>query len=195
MINPQLLEYVRAQRSAGLSKDAIVQALAQGGWTPQDVNEAFMAIDGVQTPPPPPPAPAPVAPRVIIPPVQPSVAAAPAASAPVTRPVLAMSEFSTAHGVVKHSHWLLYTFLLVLLLGCIGLGAFLYMQPDFIRNMLGLGAPTPTLESELPPEAQFNGEEPIQILPSAEDNGSAPATTTQEDASAASSSASSSSPQ
>ncbi|HVU80359.1 MAG TPA: hypothetical protein VHD37_03285 [Candidatus Paceibacterota bacterium] len=61
MINPQLLDYVRAQRASGLSKEAITQALAQGGWTAQDVSEAFMAIDGVQTPPPPPPA-APAAP-------------------------------------------------------------------------------------------------------------------------------------
>jgi hypothetical protein len=97
MINPQLLDYVRAQRASGLSKEAITQALAQGGWTAQDVSEAFMAIDGVQTPPPPPPPapasamapaaapvtaasvstnPAPVGPRVITPPpgaAQPSV--------------------------------------------------------------------------------------------------------------------------
>ncbi|HVZ76093.1 MAG TPA: hypothetical protein VG934_02355 [Candidatus Paceibacterota bacterium] len=71
MINPQLLEYVRAQRAAGLSKEVITQALAAGGWTPGDVTEAFMAIDGVQKPPtPPPPAPAPVAPapRAVTPP-------------------------------------------------------------------------------------------------------------------------------
>ncbi len=52
MINQQLLDYVRSQRSAGLPKEAIIQALGAGGWTAADVNEAWMAIDGVKTPPP-----------------------------------------------------------------------------------------------------------------------------------------------
>src|SRR5437868_4076607 len=108
MINQQLLDYVRAQRTSGLSKEAITQALAAGGWTPNDVNEAFMAIEGVRTPPAAPPigqsssagAPQPiqpVQPRTIIPPpgAQPQQAA---------RPIVSASEFSTAPVMMKRRH-------------------------------------------------------------------------------------------
>lgn len=71
MINPQLLNYVRAQRAAGVPKEEIIKALSGGGWSAQDAQEAFAAIEGVQVPPQPPkpmpppivqtPAPAPVA--------------------------------------------------------------------------------------------------------------------------------------
>jgi hypothetical protein len=60
MVNPQLLQYVRAQRAAGVSKEDIVKALATGGWSAQDANEAFAALDvppppTAPKPPPPPP--------------------------------------------------------------------------------------------------------------------------------------------
>src|SRR3989344_2722817 len=60
MVNPQLLQYVRAQKAAGVSKEDIVKALSGGGWTAQDAQEAFAAIDApppvlAQKPPPPPP--------------------------------------------------------------------------------------------------------------------------------------------
>jgi hypothetical protein len=72
MINPQLLNYVRAQRQAGVAKEEIIKALAGGGWSAQDAQEAFAAIEGVQVPPQPP---KPMPPPVITP-----------APAPVTQP-------------------------------------------------------------------------------------------------------------
>jgi hypothetical protein len=130
MINQQLLDYVRAQRSAGLSKEAILQALAAGGWTQNDVTEAFMALDGVKTPPSPPPPPppqtaAPLQPRVIIPP---SGAAAPAEQ---PRPSLAPAEFSTAP-VRRRSSFSFYLLLLVLLV-FIGAGAAVYLKPSLLN--------------------------------------------------------------
>jgi len=44
MINPQLLNYVRAQRAAGVSKEEIIKALAGGGWSALDAQEAFAAL-------------------------------------------------------------------------------------------------------------------------------------------------------
>ena len=152
MINPQLLEYIRAQRAAGLSKDAITQALAAGGWNSQDANEAFMAIEGVKTPPPPPPAaPGPAAPRTITPPpttpamqqpmggqMQPMGGqmgtTPPAAVQP--RPMMAASELSTAPGGVKKRRkwpWIL----LIILLVIIGLGvaAFMFGAPLILQSL------------------------------------------------------------
>ena len=51
MINPQLLNYVRAQRAAGVSKEEIIKALAGGGWSALDAQEAFAALEGVTVPP------------------------------------------------------------------------------------------------------------------------------------------------
>lgn len=79
MVNPQLLTYVRAQRAAGVSKEEIVKALAGGGWSAVDAQEAFAAIDG---PPAPPPAPKPVTP--------------PVTTAPATPPASTMSTMSPA---------------------------------------------------------------------------------------------------
>ena len=115
MINEQLVQYVRAQRTNGLTKEAITAALAEGGWTSTDVNEAFMAIDGVSTPPPT-PKPTPVAPRTIIPPP----GAAPVTSTPIgnisstplERPTMAPSELTGASAPKKKSSW----FLIILIL-------------------------------------------------------------------------------
>jgi hypothetical protein len=147
MINQQLLEYVRAQRAAGLPKEAIIQALAAGGWTTQDVNEAFMAIDGVRTPPPPPPPVQPVTPRVIVPPpgaqlpsdgVQRSV---PLTTPPPTpRPVLATSEFSTAPMAMKKARrgagtWI--AAILILVFVCVGLfGLLAYLNPALVASYI-----------------------------------------------------------
>lgn len=80
MVNPQLLQYVRAQRAAGVSREEIIKALAGGGWSAQDAQEAFAAIEAPPppaAPKPPPPPPPPVmtpppmtmaAPRPITPP-------------------------------------------------------------------------------------------------------------------------------
>ena len=52
MINPQLLQYVRAQRASGVSKEDISKALSSGGWSAADAAEAFQAIEGVSVAPP-----------------------------------------------------------------------------------------------------------------------------------------------
>ena len=160
MINPQLLDYVRAQRAAGLSKDAITQALAAGGWTTQDANEAFMAIEGVKTPPPPPPAspatPGPVAPRVITPPTAvPGVAInppTPAQQAPMggqmsamtppaavgqPRPIMAASELNTAPVHVRHTgRWILIIIIVLIVLAIVGAAAWIYLNPSILTQYL-----------------------------------------------------------
>ena len=65
MVNPQLLQYVRAQRAAGVSKEDVIKALGGGGWSATDAQEAFAAIEA---PPPPPAAPRPAP----LPPVTPA---------------------------------------------------------------------------------------------------------------------------
>jgi len=41
MITPQLIDFVRKQRATGISKADIEKSLAQNGWTPADIAEAF----------------------------------------------------------------------------------------------------------------------------------------------------------
>lgn len=145
MINQQLLDYVRAQRSAGLSKEAITQALAAGGWTQTDVTEAFMALDGVKTPPPPPPpspTAAPMPPRVIVPPpTTPPIqtgsigGAAMPTMAPVSqpRPSFASAEFSTAP--VRRRSSLSFYILLLILIVLVGGGAAIYLNPSLLNSI------------------------------------------------------------
>lgn len=59
MINQEILSYIRAQVANGVSREDIIKALATGGWSKQDAQEAFDSIDGKQpaTPPPAPKAP------------------------------------------------------------------------------------------------------------------------------------------
>lgn len=47
MVTQELLNYVHQRLGAGVSKDAISWELSSGGWTQQDINEAFAAT-GVQ---------------------------------------------------------------------------------------------------------------------------------------------------
>lgn len=67
MINEELLSYTRGQLKAGASREDIKKALATGGWSEQDVKEAFDAIDGVMVPPVPvaPRSPTPTAPAAV----------------------------------------------------------------------------------------------------------------------------------
>jgi uncharacterized RDD family membrane protein YckC/type II secretory pathway pseudopilin PulG len=44
MINPQLLDYVRQQQTAGISKEDIRKSLTTQGWSEQDLNEVFAAV-------------------------------------------------------------------------------------------------------------------------------------------------------
>jgi len=45
MITPELIDYVRAQRSFNVMNDAIVEALLGVGWTQIDVEEAFVLAE------------------------------------------------------------------------------------------------------------------------------------------------------
>ncbi len=184
MINPQLLEYVRAQRANGLSKEAIIQALSAGGWTAADVNEAMMAIDGVKTPPPPPPAPEqfkPVQPRTIIPPpgavpvvMTPIGAATQASQTPASRPVVAASEFSTA-SVKKSGRSWFFAILIVIILLVIGGGvAVAVLNPSLLGSFINMEMffPAPT-----PPDP-FLESTPSSTQPIIEVNTSASSSTT-----------------
>ncbi len=159
MINPQLVEYVRVQRANGLSKEAILQALAAGGWTPADVQEAMAALDGVKMPPTavPPPAPSsgtPLQPRVIVPPpggvmTNPQPIGGPIVVPQIQRPSIASSEFSTAR--VRASHTGLWV-LLLLFLVVGGVAAYVYLNPSILDSI------TPMFQSFLPeptPEDPF----------------------------------------
>ncbi len=153
MINQQLLDYVRAQRSSGLSKEAITQALAAGGWSANDVNEAFMAIEGVKTPPPPPAPIAPTMPRTIVPPAQtpvqtqaqplPQITPAPTiaprpTSTPTTTPRPAAQEFKTAtvHKKRGVGAIIAMSILILVLLGMIAVGALAFLNPLLVASYI-----------------------------------------------------------
>lgn len=53
IVNPQLLEYVRQQSSAGVSKEEISKLLIASGWQVLDINKAFAATINPLMPPPP----------------------------------------------------------------------------------------------------------------------------------------------
>ncbi|MHB8660964.1 MAG: WD40/YVTN/BNR-like repeat-containing protein [Minisyncoccota bacterium] len=44
MVTPQLLDYIRQQLVAGVSKEEIIQSLITTGWQGQDINDAFSTI-------------------------------------------------------------------------------------------------------------------------------------------------------
>lgn len=48
MVNPQLLDYIRQQLAAGVSKEEIIRALTAIGWHESDINDGFSTI-GPQT--------------------------------------------------------------------------------------------------------------------------------------------------
>lgn len=144
MINPQLLNYVRAQRAAGVSKEEIIKALGGGGWSAQDAVEAFAAIEGVQVPPAPRPAPPP-----------PPVAAPTPAPQPRPAPVLApqpvvqtaqtsvrvqpapVVQRQPVYSPVKKRHIWPWLFLLVIFLfGGLAGGAYLAVEYPWVSSMV-----------------------------------------------------------
>lgn len=54
MINQQLIDYIRQQITAGITREAIKTSLISQGWSEQDVNEGFIAIEKPTMPPIPP---------------------------------------------------------------------------------------------------------------------------------------------
>ena len=54
MITPQILDYVRQQLGAGVSREQILQNLSTQGWSQQDINEAFAAVKTTANVPQPP---------------------------------------------------------------------------------------------------------------------------------------------
>lgn len=161
MINPQLLNYVRVQRQAGVQKEDIIKALAGGGWSPQDAQEAFAAIEGVTVPPPlPRPTPPPSTPASSPQPVmaarpvmqQPIVQQAPVhlgQLSPHTQPVAVVQRQPVYAQVKKRRIWP-WIFLLVIFL-CGGFAGGAYMAVEYpvveqiVKNVKSLIIP-PTLE-------------------------------------------------
>ena len=150
MINAQLLDYVRAQRAAGLSREAITEAVSAGGWSANDVNEAFMAIDGVKTPPPPPPpVPFPPAgPRTVVtppspiqtpqPPTPPAFTPPPAVSAPpIPRPAIVISQNTTGVKKKRGIGSIVALTIFILVLVCAGALALLaYFYPALLTSFI-----------------------------------------------------------
>lgn len=61
MVTRELLDFLRAQRSTGVSRQRLIEVLlAEGGWSKADLDEAFAQLEGVHSPsaskPPAPPA-------------------------------------------------------------------------------------------------------------------------------------------
>lgn len=50
MVNQQLVDYVKQQTQAGVSKDAVRKALSDAGWPPADVDDSMKALDAVSIP-------------------------------------------------------------------------------------------------------------------------------------------------
>jgi hypothetical protein len=67
VVTPQLLDYIRQQFAAGVTKEGIQPALISQGWSEQDVKEAFMALEKA----PPIPTPQVPTPPSTVPPIQP----------------------------------------------------------------------------------------------------------------------------
>jgi len=49
MITPELQTYIRQQLGAGIAKEVIKQNLSVKGWNPQDLDDAFFAIENEHT--------------------------------------------------------------------------------------------------------------------------------------------------
>lgn len=49
MVTPELLNYIKTQRQAGVVDDAIRGTLTVGGWRAEDVDEAFRSLSGTPT--------------------------------------------------------------------------------------------------------------------------------------------------
>jgi hypothetical protein len=145
MINQDVLAYIRSQSALGVSRDAIKKALATGGWSEEDMVEAFAAIDGIQKPPPPPSASLPpVTPPITTP--RPLTPVSAPVSAPATPPVTFTRPASSAAYVPqpmrkKRSKWPWVLLLLVLLMVG-GLVAAYYLYPSLISHYIP-GFPTP----------------------------------------------------
>ena len=158
MINEQLLAYVRAQRAAGVSKDAIIAALAQGGWTSQDVNEAFAAIEGVRIVQPPP----------MQPPVQSMPGAQPMQTSvsplPATQPIIVRTPNALPVQPKKKRRGTFIMFLLFLIV-LAGAGVWLYLNPQLLSAIPGSERIFGSLEPEATLETDTTPQEPIRIVP------------------------------
>lgn len=143
MINPQLLNYVRAQRSAGVPKEEIIRALSGGGWSAQDANEAFAAIEGVQVPPAAPrPAPPPITPApqpVVQQPIVQQPAPQPHPIQPISprvQPVATVQQRSVYSPVRKRRVWPWLLLLVIFLFGGIAGGAYLAVEYPWATNIV-----------------------------------------------------------
>jgi len=154
MISPQLLAYVRAQRSAGVSKEEIIKALAGGGWSAADAQEAFNAIDTPAPPPAPP-----------TPPPQPVVAAplvatrpAPVISPIVTPAAVVQPRPSYAPKIQKRSKWpwVLLGLIIFFILG-MGAGAYVVAKYDWAYSFAGMFAGKPPVQQPVQQPEQSPG--------------------------------------
>jgi hypothetical protein len=52
MANQQLVDYIRAQESLGVTKDALAKAVVTAGWPEADIADAFAVVEGKAAPAP-----------------------------------------------------------------------------------------------------------------------------------------------
>ena len=198
MVSPQLLQYVRAQRAAGISKEEIIKALAGGGWSAADAQEAFAAIEAPAASPmapKPPPPPTAVAPK---PPLGQASLGGTSRPAPVSAPQPVSVRPQPAAVVQPRSAyapqpkkrakwpWVLLGLLLFFILGA-GAGAYVTVTngwvSSFVSSLAGV-APMQPVEEEQEEAVEEQGgaflevvEEPLDLLDQ-EGATSTPATST-----------------
>lgn len=194
MVNPQLLQYVRAQRTAGVSKEDIIKALAGGGWSAQDAQEAFAAVETPQPPvaprPVPPPAPV-VAPQPVQVRSAPTMVVTPQPLSSRMQPAAVVQPRPgyTPQPKKRRWPWVFFGLLLFFILGA-GAGAYAAVAypfvGDFVKNMVGIVSPQSSMGESMmqqneQPSNNFLEVSPnsFDILPTEDQNGSStPATST-----------------
>ncbi len=115
MANQQLVDYIKSQLTAGVTKPDLQKAITAAGWTMQDSSDAFAVAEGKAPPPtggPPPP------------PVQPTPAVITHNTWPLERPTgprpdssgnTGITSFNTPRGPI--GMWALYALLVVVIIG------------------------------------------------------------------------------
>ena len=192
MVNPQLLQYVRAQRAAGVSKEDIIKALGGGGWSATDAQEAFAVIEA--PPPPAAPRPAPL-PPVTPAPVQqrPTPIAAPQPAAMTVRPQSAaviQPRPSYAPQPRRRSRWpWVLLFLIIFFVLGMGAGAYVAVTNEWFNSLVaGIAGVEPMQDAaesmlQVANEGDMGGflevsTDPFDTTPSGEENSTSTSATT-----------------
>lgn len=130
MANQQLVDYIKSQLAAGVTKQDLQKAITAAGWSMQDSNEGFMSAEG-KVPP------VPEAPKTPAPPLQPM----PVNIAPVSRPAAVVKpRFSPTIDTPRSLAWL-WILLGVVVFVAVAAAAYVYVPTvrDVVDFYLGRG--------------------------------------------------------